>query len=95
MRGRRDWAGERSRQRATPSLSVDLAGVRLGCYFFTPSVIEFDFDPRDVTTDEQAAAVLAFMRRLGEVLAKPVVLAHESRPDDPIVRFDPALQDVR
>ena len=83
------------RQRAIPSLLVDLAGVRLASYFFAPSVIEFDFDPRDVTTAEQGADVLAFMRRLGEELGKPVVLADESTPGDPIVRFDPALQDVR
>lgn len=82
-------------QRASPALHVEVAGVRLGCYFFEPSAVEFDFDPRDVTSDEQAAEIVAFMRGLGEMLGKPVLLTHESEPRDAIVRFDPALQDAR
>lgn len=64
-------------QQAAPALLIDVEGVRLGCYFFDSSEIEFDFDPRDVKTDDQRSALLAFMQALADLRDKPVFVAPE------------------
>lgn len=81
-------------RQAAPALLVDFQGVRLGCYFFDPSETELDFDPRDVTSDEQRTALLAFMRTLSDLLDKPVVLAPEGSHDEVLIRFEPVSQTV-
>ncbi len=77
------------RQQATTTLVVNLGGLQLVSHFFVPSEIEFDLDPQDVTRDEQVGRLLAFMRDLGDLLDKPVVLTPESTPDDILIRMEP------
>ena len=83
------------RQHAAPQLGIDLEGVLLACYFFTPSVIEFDLDPRDVLRPVQADQVIAFMQDLADLLGKPVILSPENHPEEPLLRREPAAQVVR
>lgn len=78
------------RHRATAALVVDLGGVKLVSHFFVPSEIEFDLDPREFTRDDQIVRLLAFMRDLGNLLDKQVILTPESTPDDVLVRLQPA-----
>ena len=56
--------------------------------------IEFDFPPEAVTGPEHLGAVLGFVRQLGEVTDKPVVLTPENMFQAPIFRFDPATQEL-
>lgn len=82
------------REQAVTSLRIDVAGVRVVAHFFDPSEIELDFDPRDVTSEEQRAALLAFMRTLSDLLDKPVLLAPEGSHDEVLLRFEPVSQTV-
>ncbi len=74
----------------TCSLSVDRQGMNLMCHFFTTEQIELDLDPRDYADGRHIDELLAFMRGLGEVVDKPVILTPESSPRYPLLRFDPA-----
>ncbi|MDP9364939.1 MAG: hypothetical protein M3Q10_12070 [Chloroflexota bacterium] len=70
----------RLRDAAVVGLAIDLTGVLVRCHFFTPSEIEFDFDPRDVVRPEQADRVLSFLQELADLLGKPVLL-------EPVMNF--------
>jgi hypothetical protein len=83
------------RRHAAPQLGIDLDGVLLSCYFFTPSTIEFDLDPRDVLCPERADRVVGFMQDVADLLGKPVILTPENRPEEPLLRREPAARVVR
>ena len=85
----------RLRDAAVVGLAIDLTGVLVRCHFFTPSEIEFDFDPRDVVRPEQADRVLSFLQELADLLGKPVLLAPENHPETPLVRKEPVAQTIR
>lgn len=81
-------------QQASPASLVEVEGVRLGCYFFDPFEIELDFDPRDVKTEEQRAALLAFMQALADLLDKPVLVAPEGSHAEILHRVAPVSHAV-
>lgn len=70
-------------------LSVDLGGIRINCFFFTDDEIEFDLDPREVASEQDAKRVLGFMRGLAEATSRQVDLRDESHLARWLT-FDPA-----
>ena len=77
------------RNRAAPTLRIDVSGISVCAHFFTPDEVEFDIDPREVSDPGSLAALSEFVRRLGQALGRPVVLTHENRPEDVIARYLP------
>ncbi len=75
-------------------LYVVVGDVTLNCHFFVPEQIEFDLDPCEVKGEEQAEALLDFMRQLGRALNKEVILTPESFEENPIFKFSPVTQEV-
>lgn len=65
-----------------PLLTVDVGGVKLSCHFFDQNEIEFDFDPREVTDETKALAILEFMSEIGMELDKDVFLTEEDAEED-------------
>ncbi len=75
-------------------LEIDVSGVKLNCHFFLDNELELDLDPREVTSDEKAEAILAFMSQLGRVLGREVVMTAENRSTAVIFRYDPSVDNV-
>lgn len=71
-------------------LRIDRDRLGLNCHFFTPDEIEFDLDPKDFQHEEQVASLLDFMRTIGRVLNKPIILTGENDVQGPLFRYDPA-----
>lgn len=71
-------------------LSIDLGRIRVNCFFFADDEIEFDLDPREVTSEEDATSLLGFMRGLGEAAGRNVHLTEENAHDWRWLTFDPA-----
>src|SRR4051794_4079137 len=46
-------------------LCTKVGGVLVNCHFFVESEIEFDLDPREITSATQIEAIVRFMTRLG------------------------------
>jgi hypothetical protein len=68
-------------------LEVRVGSVWLNCHFFTESEIEFDLDPRDVKSSDEAEQVFDFMVQLGHLLSKEVILTPENCPQIPLFKF--------
>src|SRR5262249_22263474 len=64
-----------------------IGGVALTCHFFTPTEIEFSFDPKDVT-EPALHDLLAFMIDIGDTTKKRVIMTPENWPQAPIFRYD-------
>jgi hypothetical protein len=75
---------------ARPTLRFRVGGVLVVFHFFTPEEIECDIDPREVTGQASLDAVLAFMRQLGDLTRKRVVLTPENGIEHPIISYDSA-----
>jgi len=79
----------------SPVLSVKLGAVTAVFHFFTEDEVECDIDPREVKSQIELDAVLAFLKKIGDAVAKPVVLTPENCPESEIVRYEPNLQTFR
>jgi hypothetical protein len=64
-------------------------GIVANCHFFGGEEIEFDLDPREVSSQLDLDVVCEFLRVVGQATAKPSVLSAENSPDLPIARYDP------
>jgi len=84
-----EWAHDRR-----PMLRFEVGGVILVSHFFATDEIEFDLRPEEVTGPDRLDPLLGFMRMLGELTGKTVVLTPENRPQSPIFRFDPSSSHV-
>lgn len=77
-----------------PLMHFTVSGVVLQCHFFTAAVIEFSFDPEQVT-EETLRDLLAFMVDLGDATSKAVIMTPENCPESPIFRYDAEQQQLR
>ncbi|WP_155905012.1 hypothetical protein [Methylopila sp. M107] len=87
-----DWAAAFGETR--PMLAVTVGRVALNCHFFDESEIEFDLDPRDVASRDDAEGIAQFMSILGEATGRPVILTCENVKHAVIARYDPAAARV-
>jgi hypothetical protein len=80
------------RGKKSPMLSLKVGSVTVVCHFFTEEEVEFDIDPREVRSQADLDAVLAFLKKIGDSVRKPVLLTPENAPQSEILRYEPASQ---
>jgi hypothetical protein len=69
----------------------------INCHFFDPAEIEFTFDPREVTNQQEMDSLCVFMRTVGRAVEKPVrvyVEGFDPRPPSDM-EYDPDEDAVR
>jgi hypothetical protein len=74
------------------TMSLPVGDIVVHCHFFRIDEIEFDLNPSDVHGASQLEALVGFMRRLGELTGKCVVLTRENLKDSVILRYQPDAQ---
>jgi hypothetical protein len=79
-----------------PLIRIDEEHLAVHCYCFAEKGMEFDISAQDfqdeTTIREQVARLLDFIRTIGRVLNKVIILAPEASPDFPLFRFDPSTE---
>jgi len=70
-------------------LSVNVAGAVLNAHFFDESEIEFDLDPREITSQHELDGLLGFLRGLANIVGKDAVMTPENCPRGVIFRARP------
>jgi hypothetical protein len=79
-------------------LQIDKGHLTLNCFFFTSEEIDFDLDPRDFqgdTASQQLSRLLEFLRTIGRLLNKAVVLTQEVNRSFTLFRFDPETDEEK
>ena len=76
-------------------LSIVAGGVTVNAHFFQDDEVEFDIDPREVSTAERGEAVLALMRLIGRACDRPVRLTPENMSELVLIEYDPASDSLR
>jgi hypothetical protein len=66
----------------------------LNCHFFGVDEIEFDLDPREIGDSDQFERLVGFMRLLGELTGKVVLLTPENFKERPILRYSPDTRQI-
>jgi hypothetical protein len=78
-------------------ICIDREHLRVHCQCLGEEGMEFNVSAQDfqdeATIGEQVARLLAFIRIIGQVLNKVIILAPESSPDFPLFRYDPSTQE--
>ncbi|MGL4965019.1 MAG: hypothetical protein ACRC67_27580 [Inquilinus sp.] len=83
-----------SRASAAVLLSFSIGKAVLNCHFFAVDEIEFDLDPREIGDSDQYERLVAFMRLLGELTGKVVLLTPENFKECPIPRYSPDTRQI-
>ncbi len=78
-----------------PILHLNVGSVTLNCYFFGDDDIEFDLDPREIQSEREAEQIFTFMRQIGEIMDKEVILTPENSQKVPIFKFLPSIGKVQ
>lgn len=79
-----------TRARVPVLLKVFIDHLQLNCHFFDPSWIELDLDPREVETHEDEQRILGFLREVGDMLQKTVLLVAEGDPEIVHYKYEPS-----
>jgi hypothetical protein len=82
-------------RQATPLLEIEVGAVCVRCRFLTVHRIDFDFEPGDVQSAEALHSLLRFMRWVGRVLGRTVLLTPADAPERPILEYVTAERHVR
>lgn len=69
-------------------------GLSANCHFFVREEIEFDVDPREVSSQRGLDAVCEFVRIVGQAASKAVVLTMESSPELVIASYEPSTDQI-
>ena len=73
-------------------LSVKLGAVTAVFHFFTEEEIECDIDPREIKSQVELDALLAFMKMIGDSVGKQAILTPENFRESAIFLYDPNTQ---
>lgn len=76
------------------NLMICIGDLTLNCHFFTQEEIELDIDPHEVRSQKELDLILGFMRNLGTVLAKEVILTGENSEDFVWFRYVPESDEM-
>lgn len=71
-----------------PRLRLRVGRTLVVFHFFSEEEIECDVSPREITSQIDLDALLGFVRQLGDVTNKRVVITPENRPDHPFISYD-------
>jgi hypothetical protein len=70
-----------------PRLKIRIGTNSLNFFFHSVDPLEFDLSPKDVTSDQSLNDLFGFMRRVGKILGKDVVLTDEAIRDSALLRY--------
>lgn len=66
------------RESESPLLAINRQGLLIHCHFFWPGEIEFDIDPREVTSEDRFSELVAFMKSVSDAVGKEFIMTHET-----------------
>lgn len=85
----------KAKSELTQFIQVQTGAVVLNCHFFTPDEIEFDLDPREIQSQVELNQVLQFMREIGRITNREVILTPENLKDFPIFKISSGSEDLQ
>jgi hypothetical protein len=77
------------RQSASPMLRVRVGRTLVVFHFFSDDEVECDVDPREISSQLDLDALLGFVRQLGDMTHKRVVITPENVRDEPFITYEP------
>ncbi|WJS96932.1 hypothetical protein NYQ10_10855 [Flavobacterium johnsoniae] len=72
----------------TKCASIIIDNIIINQHFFSINEIEFDIDPREITSFEDYKEILNFMNEISRILQKSVILTGENQMDFPLIEVD-------
>lgn len=76
------------RETASPKLVFKVGAISVACHFFSPREVEFDFWPKQVSSEVAFFELLQFLRKIGDSVGKRVILCYENNLARPFLTYD-------
>ena len=70
------------------SATISLGKIRLNCHFFLKDQIEFDIDPKEVTSIKEFELLEDFMIEISKSIDNQITLTDENNPKFPLIKID-------
>jgi len=67
-----------ARKYASPLLTFRFGSIPFASHFFNDNEVEFDFTPNDICGQSEFDTLCEFIRRIGDLVSKPVSIAPEN-----------------
>lgn len=83
------------REEANPLLCVEVNGITFNCHFFCERQIEFDFDPREINSQEKLNCLIGLMHCIWQWLNKKVVMTPENCERIVIFEYLPGRDEIK
>ncbi len=80
---------------ASPILRFRVSGIVVISHFFRTDEIDFDLDPREVTSQAVLDELLGFLRRVGDTVGRTVILTYESDEQRPFITYEPSRREFK
>lgn len=80
---------------ASPVLRFCVGGIVVISHFFIAEEIDFEIDPREVTSQASLDELLGFLRRVGDTVGKAVILTYESSEQRPFITYEPSRREFQ
>jgi hypothetical protein len=68
--------------------SIQIGEIQINCHFFLPDQIEFDLDPKEISSIEDCNKVMEYMEDISQTLSTQVTLTGENSPKFPLIKID-------
>ncbi|MGH7975323.1 MAG: hypothetical protein ACREDS_08215 [Limisphaerales bacterium] len=81
------------RATASPLIRFRRADVNVICHFFCIEQIEFDVDPREVSSATAFDGLTSLLKLLGDELDKRVIMSYESEEQHPFLIYEPSKKE--
>jgi hypothetical protein len=78
-----------ARSSCNPMFRLKVGRASVVFHFFSEDEIECDFDPREVSSKSDLDRLLEFIRQLGDMTHKRIVITPENLRDKPIISYEP------
>jgi hypothetical protein len=69
-------------------LRFSIDGILVVTHFFAVCELEFDFDPKDIRHQKDLDSLVAFVKSIGELLNKNVLVTRENQRESILLRYD-------
>lgn len=79
---------DKTHEMESKSIRIDLKGIHIHSYFFSPYQIEFDIDPKEIKSIKEFETIQKFMVSISKTINKPIILTDENCHEHPWLKID-------
>lgn len=75
-------------------MDIRMGNILISCRFFDEEEIDFNIEPREIDSDDKVDSIVEFMKQLGNLLGKDIILTPEDSPGAVLLHWSPDSREI-